>query len=416
MPTYSYVAKNTAGQLVRSSIAAESRVDALTDLRKRGLTVVDLSLASDDLTAHKPTLDQQDEGRRRIGLLQHLRPVGLADISSFCRLLATSVNAGIPLRDSVEAIAEDMDNQALCRILRDVVDRLHEGQSFSEAVEAHLKVFGVVFVSLIRCAEEAGSMALTLVQLADYMERRERLRRKVQSVTAYPIFVFVFFFIVCFIMTIFVLPRFQGVFDSFDATLPLFTRIVFKANQIVLDNLGLILLGTALAVFLFHMFKKTHYGRAAVDAWKLKLPFLGEITRKYAIARLCRNLAIMLRGGVSVTSAVEITSAVTGNVVLAEALLAVKERILTGSDIAGSLRQDPQFPRLFVRMVSVGETSGQLPEVMNKLSDVYEDQVEGQITIATALFEPLIICFFGAVVLVLVLAIYRPVFTVASKV
>jgi type IV pilus assembly protein PilC len=326
------------------------------------------------------------------------------------------VNAGIPLRDAIESIAQDVDSAALRRIQRRVVSQLHDGRALSEALSGHSRIFGVVFVSLIRCAEESGSMPQTLNQLANYLESQERLRRKVRSATAYPMFVLVFFCIVCAIMTLFVLPRFQGVFADSDAELPRLTTAVFGVNEFVLDNLVWIALTGAAALTAFSLFKRTRKGRYQVDRMKLRLPFFGEILRKYAVARLCRNLAIMIRGGVPVTTAIDITSSVTGNTILSRSLLKVKDRIMSGSDIAGSLRQDPHFPRLFVRMVSVGESSGQLPEVMNKLSDVYEDQVEGQITVAMALFEPLIICFFGAVVLLLVLAIYMPVFTVASKV
>ncbi len=414
MTTFSYLAKNTTGQAVRDTLEAESRFAALAELKRMGLTVVQLNAKNDkaddpdDIAAPAPA--KKDISRFRLS-----RHVPLADISQFCRLLATSVGAGLPLRDAVETIADDIDNPTLRRALDDVVDKLHSGMPFSEALAQHPRIFTGVFVSLIRSAEHAGSMALTLDHLASYLERTERLRREIRGLMAYPMFVVFFFITICVIMTLFVVPRFQSVFDNFDAKLPRLTIVVFTVNQFILDNALWFLLGIGLLLCLFTAYAHSKRGAMRLDAIKLKLPLVGEMFRKYSIARVSRNLAIMLRGGISVTSALEMTSGVAGNLVLSDALLKARERILTGSDIGGSLRRDENFPRLFVRMVTVGEGSGTLPDVVNKLAEVYEEQVESQIKMVTSLLEPIVICSFGAIILVLVLAIYMPVFTVAQQ-
>ncbi len=414
MTTFSYLAKNTTGQAVRDTLEAESRFAALAELKRMGLTVVQLNAKNDkaddpdDIAAPAPA--KKDISRFRLS-----RHVPLADISQFCRLLATSVGAGLPLRDAVETIADDIDNPTLRRALDDVVDKLHSGMPFSEALAQHPRIFTGVFVSLIRSAEHAGSMAPTLDHLASYLERTERLRREIRGLMAYPMFVVFFFITICVIMTLFVVPRFQSVFDNFDAKLPRLTIVVFAVNQFILENALWFLLGIGLLLCLFTAYAHSKRGAMRLDAIKLKLPLVGEMFRKYSIARVSRNLAIMLRGGISVTSALEMTSGVAGNLVLSDALLKARERILTGSDIGGSLRRDENFPRLFVRMVTVGEGSGTLPDVVNKLAEVYEEQVESQIKMVTSLLEPIVICSFGAIILVLVLAIYMPVFTVAQQ-
>jgi type IV pilus assembly protein PilC len=414
MTTFSYLAKNTTGQAVRDTLEAESRFAALAELKRMGLTVVQLNAKNDkaddpdDIAAPAPA--KKDISRFRLS-----RHVPLADISQFCRLLATSVGAGLPLRDAVETIADDIDNPTLRRALDDVVDKLHSGMPFSEALAQHPRIFTGVFVSLIRSAEHAGSMALTLDHLASYLERTERLRREIRGLMAYPMFVVFFFITICVIMTLFVVPRFQSVFDNFDAKLPRLTIVVFTVNQFILDNALWFLLGIGLLLCLFTAYAHSKRGAMRLDAIKLKLPLVGEMFRKYSIARVSRNLAIMLRGGISVTSALEMTAGVTGNLVLSDSLMKARERILTGSDIGGSLRRDENFPRLFVRMVTVGEGSGTLPDVVNKLAEVYEEQVESQIKMVTSLLEPIVICSFGAIILVLVLAIYMPVFTVAQQ-
>ncbi|MCF7854680.1 MAG: type II secretion system F family protein [Candidatus Pacebacteria bacterium] len=420
MPNFGYVAKNTSGELVRATVEAPSRVAALMALRKKGLTVVKLDAPEE---AFGGAAEEERVARSRplprlakSGLPILRRRVKLSDISDFCRLLATSVNAGIPLRDAVEAIAQDVDNPNLRHVLGRLVKDMYEGQSFSHALARFPDVFGSVFISLVESAEESGSMPDTLTQLAMYLERAERIRRKIQSVLAYPIFVLLFFFLVCVIMTVFVIPRFQNVFEGLGARLPMLTTIVFDTNTFILTNILYILIGALALIVLFVLFKGTASGRHRVDAWKLKVPVIGPILQKYAVARVSRSLAVMVQGGVPVTTAIEIASVITGNSVMRKSLLAARDRIMAGSDIAGSLRGDPHFPNLFVRMVSVGEGSGRLPDVLAKLADVYEEQVEGQIVVATALMEPIIICVFGALVLVLILAIYMPVFTVASKV
>ena len=414
MTKFSYLAKNTTGQAVRDSLDAESRFAALAELKRMGLTVVQLNAQSDE-----PDNSGNDSGahpsKKDISRFRLSRRVPMADISQFCRLLATSVGAGLPLRDAVETIAGDIDNPTLRRTLEDVVDKLHSGMPFSEALARHPRIFTNLFVSLILSAEHAGSMAQTLDQLASYLERSERLRREIRGLMAYPLFVVFFFIVICVIMTLFVVPRFQSVFDNFDAKLPRLTTVVFSVNQFILDNALWFLLGIGLLLCLFTTYAHSKSGAKRLDAIKLKLPMVGDMIRKYSIARVSRNLAIMLRGGISVTSALEMTAGVTGNLVLSDSLLKARERILTGSDIGGSLRRDENFPRLFVRMVTVGEGSGTLPDVVNKLAEVYEEQVESQIKIATALLEPVVICSFGAIILLLVLAIYMPIFTVAQQ-
>lgn len=417
MTPFSYLAKNTAGQVVRDTLDAESRFEALAELKQMGLTVVQLTTKDDVPPPALTELEQDGENSRRARTMKFrlARHVPLADVSQFCRLLATSIGAGLPLRDAVETIAGDIDNPTMRRALEDIVDKLHSGMPFSETLARHPRIFTPVFVSLVMSAEHAGSMAQTLDQLASYLERSERLRREIRGLLAYPAFVVFFFLTICVVMTLFVVPRFQSVFDNFDAKLPRLTTVVFGVNQFILSNVMWFALGFGLIFCTAMVYAHSEVGARRIDAIKLKLPMFGNMIRKYSISRVSRNLAIMLKGGISVTSALEMTSGVAGNRILAEALMKSRERILTGSDIGGSLRRDENFPRLFVRMVSVGEGSGTLPDVVNKLAEVYEEQVESQIKMTTALLEPIVICTFGAIILLLVMAIYMPIFTVASQ-
>ncbi len=411
MKTFSYVARNSAGVVVRASLEAADRQDALARLRAQGYVVVEL-IERDEAAAGVAV----PAARPRRPWIQTGKPITISDKAVFCRQLSITVNAGMPLRDALESIANDMDHPTFRKVLQNIVTRLHEGESFSVAIARHPEHFNTLFVALIRAAEESGSLPETLEQLATYMERSEKLIKKIRSVTSYPMFILIFFLIVCVVMTTFVLPKFMASFKGFDVQLPKLTRVVFGANQFLIDHWPWFVGALALPVVALVVYRRTPAGRRRTDAWILRLPLFGICVREYALARFCRNMSIMLRGGVGVTTAMDITSAVSGNTVIVESLQRAKERIVSGERIAASLGKDKEIPRLVIRMVGVGEESGRLPEVLEKIANLYEEYVENRIVAATSLFEPIIICLFGGVVLVLVMAIYLPIFTVSQQV
>ena len=405
MPVYAYIAKDIHGEVVRATVKADSRHAALGRLRSRELTPISLEEVGGGSGKDRPKAVRRALFQPRISL---------SDRAILCRQLATSVNAGVSLRESIESIAVDQDHPGLKRVLGDIVEQLHVGLTFSEALARHPDVFDLQFVALIRAAEESGSLPQTLEQLADTLERNQRLANRVRSITAYPIFVAVFFVIVGIIMTLVILPRFQKIFSGMHARLPLMTRIVFGANQFVVDNILYLVVVVVTLIVAAVLFGRTYGGQLFYDRLKLKLPLFGPCILKFTVAKFCQNLAIMLRGGVPVAMAMELSADTCGNRVMQKALLQARDRVIGGSGIANSLEEDKRFPRLVVRMVNVGESSGRLPEVLDRVAQVYEDQVESAIMVATSLFEPIVICFFGIIVLVTVLAIYMPIFSAAG--
>ncbi len=427
MSEYSYLAKDELGVRKEGAVAAASRYDALSQLRSQGLTVIELSSDSpepDPMPLPKEALRERREERRpgkarwrpkRTSFSLGRSRITLSEKAIFCRQLSISVSSGVPLRDALASIAVDVENPGFKHVLEGVLRRLHEGESFSRALAEQENVFGRRFVALMRSAEEAGSMAETLEHLSVTLERNERLLRKIRSITAYPTFILGFFCIICVVMTVFILPKFEDALGDLGGEMPALTKMVFGVNRFILDHKWLFMAGVVGLGALFALYKRSKVGKRQLDALKLKVPFFGTCIRQIALARICRNLAIMVRGGVPITTAVEISSGLSGNVVLESALLQARERILAGNDIAGSLAQTGTFPRLVIRMVSVGESSGRLPEVLDKVADTYEDQAEGAIMLATSMLEPVMLCFFGAIILVLVLAIYLPVMTRASQ-
>jgi type IV pilus assembly protein PilC len=430
MRKFNYTAKNADGGLIRDMIEADSRQNALADLRKRGLTVVGLMDVETVVPDDREPGGIKPDKNRISGMFKRtsddltlapkktprVKKIRLSEMSIFCRQLAVSVNSGLPLREALEGIYEDMDEPSLKIILGNIIKKLHDGIPFSKAVAAHPKVFSPVFIGMIQAAEEAGSLAETLNRLAGYMESSDKLQRKVKSMLAYPAFVAGFFVVICLIMMFTIIPRFEEIFSGLGAKLPALTRSVFGLNRFILQNSPFIVVFVMLLAGIYILLKRTPAGRWRIDAAKLKIPVIGIGLKRYIIARICRCTAIMLKSGVPIATTLKIVAAIGDNEVIEAAILHGQTRIISGSSIADGLRETAIFPALLIRMLRVGESAGQLPDVMDRVADVYEDQVESSVVAGTALLEPIIITVFGLMVLVLVLSIYLPVFTVSSSI
>ncbi len=421
MAIFNYVAKNKEGQDIRSNIEATSRLEALEFLRKKGLTVVDLVGADSARPKPKPIITStastsKEKPKIKGKSISLTGKVKMGDLAVFCRQLAISVTAGVPLRDALETIGTEIEQLPLRHALVDIVQQLNDGKNFSEAAAKHPKIFNVMFCGLIKVAEESGKLPQTLKQLADYLERTDKLQRRIKAMSAYPMFIAIFFVIVCLIMTLFILPQFTDIFAGFGSKLPVFTVVVFAINSFFVEHVIEIFVGVMLLTATLVFYGRTNNGAYRKDRFKLSVPYMGDLLKKYVLARFCRSLSIMVHSGVPISTALEICSEAAGNKVIERTLQDVREKIITGHRIALSLEESGIFPGLITRMVSVGEDSGQLPEVLEKVSDLYEDQVETSIMTTMSLFEPLVICVFGGFVLVLVLAIYLPIFTVSMSV
>jgi type IV pilus assembly protein PilC len=416
MPTYKYRVRTEEGEVLDSTVEASDRSQALSLVQRRMEGVV-ISCEETKASARRsssaggpPPVPTARRLRLRHG---RIRP---RDITTYFRQMAVSVNAGMPLREAMESILEDLDHARLREVLQRVTDRLHQGETYSQALTAEGTVFPRLSLALMRTAEESGTMAKTLDDLATTLEKADALTRKLNSIMAYPAFVAGFFVIVMMIMTFFILPQFQDIFDEWDAKLPTLTLVVFTINKWMISHVLWEALIVAALVVGFLAFRRTEVGRWQLDKLKLTFPGFGQLFKQIAMARFCKYFAMMIRGGVPIASALEISASIVENKIIESALLTARERIMLGADIASSLGQHKVFPRLLTRMVSIGESSGRLPETMDRVSDTYEGQVEGSIAVVTALLEPLIIVFFGALVLVMVLAVYLPVFTMSTNI
>lgn len=426
MKQFNYTAKTSDGQLLREVIEAGTRQHALSELRRKGLTVVSLMEQEGSLqgaTASAPRAKAGYRLRKKekdLALTPKKSPkskkIRINEMAIFCRQLSVSVNSGLSLREALEGIHEDMNVPALKRVLGYIIKQLHDGVPFSKAVAQHPKIFSPVFIGMVRAAEEAGSLSETLDQLANYMEANDKLQRKIKSLMAYPIFVAIFFALICLVMVLGIIPRFQEIFGSLGSELPRFTQAIFSVNAFLVTNSLYILGGVLLVLALYTLYRNTALGALQVDRLKLRLPLSGSCLKRYIVARICRCLAIMLKSGVPVSTALAIVAKIGDNRAIEKAIREAHQQILSGSSIANGLEATGIFPALLIRMMGVGESAGRLPEVLGKVSDAYEDQVEGAITTSTALLEPIIISVFGMMVLLLIVSIYLPVFNVAAQI
>ncbi|MFA4990952.1 MAG: type II secretion system F family protein [Candidatus Omnitrophota bacterium] len=409
---YNFVAKDKNGNMVKDSILCRSRFEAISLLKERDLTVVSISYSSSVKEEYREK-GRPAETKKQFFSFPAASKISLREFSIFCRQLSVSISSGINLIDALQSITHDTENPYFKKVLLEVNNDIRNGKAFSEALSRHKRAFNPIFIALMRAGEESGSMSMVLDYLSQYLEKNLQLQRKIQSITAYPIFVAAFFSIVVVILTLFIMPRFQDLFAGFGAQLPLFSRVVFAINAFMIHNILWITLGIACLAVIFIIYSGSVIGRDKIDRFKLNMVFLGEVIRKASLARFCRMLAIMIRGGVPIVLAIEISSRACSNRALEKAMADVKDRIINGSDISGSLAKDENFPRLLVQMVGVGETSGRLPQVLDTIASMYEDEVEGSIMVITSLFEPFVIIVFGGIILALVLSVYVPIFKIA---
>lgn len=409
MARFTYISRDTQGQRVTAVAEAESRQNLLTQLKDRGLTVVEVK----ELRARVPE-DQPGRKKGMPKLQWSSGAVSGAELAIFWREFATMVAAGLPVVDALESISQELEHAKLRGVLNDVVASMWEGFNLSQSLKRHPRVFSPMIVALIGSAEESGSLAEVADQLATFLENRDRLIRKVQAALTYPIFLCGFFLIVMVVATFWIIPQFRDIYSGFNAKLPWLTNVVFAINAVILKYFMWILAGTAAVVLALVLWARRPSGRHTLDRISLTLPIFGKLLRLAAVSRFCRSMAILLSGGIAINRAMEMAQHTSGNTVVAKAISESREDILKGGKIAASLKRHPIFPHMAIRMVSAGEETGSLSLLLNKVADFYESRVDAALTTINALIEPVMIVVVGVFVLIFVLSMYLPIFSLAA--
>jgi len=401
MKGYQYIARDSSGQRKEGTRQAASSSDVLAYLREQGLTPISINEVAGAREKTRPPV--------------HRKRVKSGELAAFCWQLTTMVEGGIPVTAALETIAEDVENPQLREVLVDVLGKMEKGESFSDSVSEHPKIFNRLSHALILAGETGGALPTTLRRLAEYFDNRDKLARKVRGAMTYPIFVITFItLILVFIMT-FIIPRFRKIFDQLGGELPAFTKAFMAVYDGLRHNL-IYIIGTLMvlvisAVLLYARTKKVHYFFSRI---LLVLPLLGKVFSQAFVATFCRTMSTLIAAGVSVLEVLDILSEMPSNDIMKSAIVKTKEQIVEGSNISLSMATSGFFPRLLVKMVQVGEESGSLPKVLDKTAQYYEQKVDTTITSLMSLLEPVMIVTIGAIVLVVVLALYLPIFSMSD--
>jgi type IV pilus assembly protein PilC len=393
--TYTYKARDRSGNILTGTISADS--EALVLHRLRELEYVPLEI---------------DKQKRGINIELTKKKVKLKELSVFARQFATMVNSGLPILRALAILADQASNAELARVLGVVRTDVEQGASLSGAMVKHPKVFNDLFVAMVKSGETGGSLDMVLLRLADMIEAEVRLRGKIKSAMTYPIAVVALVVLIMSAMLLFVVPQFQAIFASLGGTLPLPTRILLLMSDVFKKFWYILLAGTFAFRFFFKRWKQTPPGRAMVDRMKLRVPIFGVLFQKVALSRFASTFSMLLRSGVPILQALEIVSETVNNRVVATALEDVEASVSEGESMSKPLATHAVFPPMVVQMLAVGEETGQVDVMLEKVASFYEAEVEASVDALTSLIEPLLIAVIGGCVGAAVIALYMPMFNI----
>ncbi len=409
MPVYEYLGLDGAGKPAKGIIDADSAKTARARLRKQNVFPTDDWEKKEGATRGKGLELQVDFSK--LG-----QRVSVEEIAQMTSQLGTLIGAGIPLVDALTALTEQVENAKLKATLVDVKQKVNEGTNLAKALRAHPTVFDDLYVNMIDAGEQSGALDRVLERLTAYTESQVALRGKLVAAMTYPILMMCVSSALVLGLFSFVIPRLKRIFDSFDATLPLITRVLFGTSNLVTGYWWALLIVGGVGAWAGRKWLKTPKGRAWWHASQLKLPVFGKINRLVAVSRFCRTLSTLLVSGVPILTALGIVKSVVGNDVIAAAIAAAGKNISEGQSVAGPLKASGQFPPIVTHMITIGEKTGELEGMLSKVADSYDSQVENTVNALTSLLTPIMTLFMGGVVAVIALGILLPMLNLTSVV
>jgi len=402
VPVYQWKGRTLSGEVQTGELEVGTQDEVLAHLRKKRIIAMFVR-----------------EKAKPISLSLRLRGasgVKVKDLAVFTRQFATMINAGLPLVQCLDILAQQVENTTFKQIIGNVMNDVESGSTLAEALRRHPKVFDRLFSNMVQAGEAGGVLDDILLRLATYIEKAEALRRKVKSAMTYPLVVMFVAVGATMFMLIFIIPTFAKIFTEFGGDLPLPTKIVLGLSSF-LRNFWYILLGMGgLAVFGYRQYSSTEKGRRNIDKLKLSIPVLGDVLRKGAIARFTRTLGTLISSGVPILDGLEITATTSGNKIIEEAIMATRGSIREGETIAAPLKGSKVFPPMVVQMIGIGEETGALDEMLNKIAAFYDDEVNTAVDTLTSVIEPIMIVVMGVMVGGMVVAMYMPMFKLVSVV
>src|SRR4029079_1118130 len=396
MATFTYTARSFAGEMRTATIDASSRDDVIAQLRRQRLNVVKI----DEATPKKPKRG-------------HIK---MRDIVILTRQFSTMINAGLPLVQAMTILAEQSQNKVLSEIMRKVVFDVESGNTVADALSKHPQAFSNLYVNMVAAGEAGGILDTILMRLATFMEKNDALIRKVKGAMIYPGVIMSVAAVAVTVLLIFVIPVFETLFSSAGLALPLPTRIVMGASRFLKGYWYVVLAVIGVSVFMFKRYNATSDGKLKIDRFMLKVPVLGDVLRKSAVSRFTRTLGTLISSGVSILDGLEITAKTAGNRVVQDAIMESRSSIAGGDTIAQPLKKSGVFPPMVISMISVGEQTGGLDEMLSKIADFYDEEVDAAVSNLLSLLEPVMIVFLGVGVGGMVVSVSLPIFDMINAV
>jgi len=397
MPSFTYVAREAGtGRQIRNTLDAPNEQAAVASLLNRNLLVVSIQ--------EKLNKKGKTSGGK----------VALADLVIFTRQLATMLDAGLAMVQSLQALAEQTTNKVMRDVIKDVCSRVESGDSFSEALIKHPKVFNRLYVSMVGAGERGGLLAEILARLASYLENTARLRKKVKSAMMYPAVVTIVAIGITIFLLVKVVPVFGDVYKGFGQKLPAPTLFLINLSNLVKEYLLIILPAMAGMVYAWLAYIKTKSGREFWDRTRIKLPIFGQIAHKICLSRFARTLASLVRSGVPILEVLQIVSNTVGNVIMEKAIRTTAGDIERGESLSNALGKHPIFPSMIIRMITAGEQTGKLESMLERISNFLDDEIETTLNGLTSLIEPLLIVFLGVTVGGIAICMFLPIFKMAE--
>ena len=400
MGMFEYTAKNaSSGQILKGTLDVPTRDEVIAFIRKNRMILVSVR-----------------EAGTQVKLPSFRKSVSTRDVVIFTRQFATMINAGLPLVQSLTILSSQTENKTLKEITKAVVYDVEAGNTLADALRKHPKAFSDLYVNMVAAGEAGGILDTILLRLATFLEKNDALVRKVKGAMVYPGVIMSVAVIAVAVLLIFVIPTFSSMFASVNMTLPFPTRIVISASQLLLRFWWLILMALGALVFGLRAYYQTPAGKKAIDGGMLRAPIIGDLLRKSAVSRFTRTLGTLISSGVSILDGLEITAKTAGNRVIHDAVMHSRQSIAGGETIAGPLQSSGVFPPMVISMISVGEQTGGLDDMLTKIADFYDSEVDVAVSALLSLMEPIMIVVLGVIVGGMVVAMYLPIFDMVNAV
>ncbi|PYR72250.1 MAG: pilus assembly protein PilC [Acidobacteria bacterium] len=405
MPTFAYTGRTRAGQTIMGERVADTMDAAIAGLRREQIQV----------TRIDPAKAARAETRTKAPGAKKGKAVPAKNLAIFTRQFSVMIDAGLPLVQCLDILGKQEPNKHFAQVILQVRSDVEAGAALADAMKKHPKTFDALFSNMIAAGEAGGILDTILKRLAVYIEKSVKLKGQVKSAMIYPIAVIVIAAVVVAAILWKVIPTFANLFAGLGAQLPLPTRVVIAASDLLVSYGWILVIGLFLAGWGLKRYYGTDAGRHQIDAVSLKTPVLGMILRKIAVARFCRTLSTLLASGVPILDGLDITARTAGNAIIEDAIQKTRSSIERGETVSGPLRETNVFPSMVVQMINVGETTGALDAMLAKIADFYEEEVDAAVAGLLTLLEPIMIAFLGGIVGGIVIAMYMPIFDLISK-